>query len=64
VGASDKNSDLPDSGSRLSDYLPDNKKEALKFVDNDSDNILCGEELVKAFDSDEEKFVRAKMVVP
>jgi hypothetical protein len=33
--------------------LPDDKEEALKLVDNDSDNILYGEELEKAFDSDE-----------
>jgi hypothetical protein len=53
-GASDENasSSNSDSGSNLSDYLPDDKEEALKLVENDSDNILCGEELEKAFDSD------------
>ena len=39
-------------GERLSDYLPDDQSEALKLVDYSSDNILYGEELEKAFDSD------------
>jgi hypothetical protein len=39
-------------GEHLSDYLRDDQSEALKLVDSDSDNILYGEELQKAFDSD------------
>ncbi|KAL7480601.1 hypothetical protein ACHAW6_006278 [Cyclotella cf. meneghiniana] len=36
----------------LSDYLPDDQEAALALVGNNYDNILHGEELEKAFDSD------------
>jgi hypothetical protein len=36
----------------LSDYLPDDREAALALVRNNYDNILHGEELEKAFDSD------------
>ena len=36
----------------LSDYLPDDQEAALALVENNYDNILHGEELEKAFDSD------------
>lgn len=36
----------------LSDYLPDDQEAALALVGNNYDNILYGEELEKAFDSD------------
>lgn len=36
----------------LSEYLPDDQEAALALVGNNYDNILYGEELEKAFDSD------------
>ena len=36
----------------LSDYLPDDQEAAVALVGNNYDNILNGEELEKAFDSD------------
>ena len=39
-------------GERLSGFLSDDQSEALKLVDYNPDNILYGEELEKAFDSD------------
>jgi hypothetical protein len=36
----------------LSEYLPDDQEAALALVGNNYDNILHGDELEKAFDSD------------
>ncbi len=36
----------------LSEYLPDDQEAALALVGNNYENILHGEELEKAFDSD------------
>ncbi|KAL7518706.1 hypothetical protein ACHAWX_003514 [Stephanocyclus meneghinianus] len=41
-----------DHSPTLSDYLPDDQEAALALVGNNYDNILHGEELEKAFDSD------------
>ncbi|KAL7522722.1 hypothetical protein ACHAWX_007393 [Stephanocyclus meneghinianus] len=38
---------------QLSDYLPDDRREALELVGYNYENILAGEELQRAFDEDE-----------